>query len=317
MTEPPRLFISYSHDDDIHKAWVLQLATRLVANGVDVLLDQWDMRLGGNLPNFMEQGLSRAVRVLAICSATFVKKANEGQGGVGYEKTILTGQLMQDVNSDRIIPVVRNNPFNKLPTFLLGRLYIDMADDARFEASYTELIRDIHDEPITPRPPLGTNPFSRTVPNLEPRVSFNAERYVSPANTGAVTFDYSNNNGNYVLGAGDMSFETKWSRGGNDSIHVLNYPASIHTVAIALGAHQIEDVTDATAFDTSSDYRIPRTGEIVVWQNTAGYYLATKILSIKSRGHGCPADEVIFEYVIAANKWTDFSAASQGQGTKP
>lgn len=91
MTDAPRLFISYSHDDDAHKAWVLKLATRLVNNGVDVVLDQWDMKLGGNLPTFMEKGLTSAVRVLAICTAKFVEKSNEGQGGVGYEKTILTG----------------------------------------------------------------------------------------------------------------------------------------------------------------------------------------------------------------------------------
>jgi hypothetical protein len=47
MQQAPRVFMFYSHDDQAHKDWVLGLATRLVANGVDVLLDQWDMRLGG------------------------------------------------------------------------------------------------------------------------------------------------------------------------------------------------------------------------------------------------------------------------------
>jgi hypothetical protein len=307
MTDAPRLFISYSHDDEAHKAWVLKLATRLVNNGVDVVLDQWDIRLGGNLPTFMEKGLTSAVRVLAICSATFVKKANEGQGGVGYEKTILTGQLMQDVNTDRIIPVVRNNPAkDKVPTFLLGRMYIDMTDDSTFEATYTELLRDLHKVPIAPRPPLGVNPFSKVNFPVDPRVSFNSARYVSPANLGTVTFDYSNNNGRYVLGAGDMTFETKWSRIGNDSIHVYDGPASIRTVAIAEGARKLEDIVDATSYDTSSDYRSPHTGEIVVWQNTAGYFMGAKIISIKSRGHGHPSDEVIFEYMIAVNKGIDF-----------
>lgn len=308
MTDAPRLFISYSHDDEAHKAWVLKLATRLVNNGVDVVLDQWDMRLGGNLPTFMEQGLTSAIRVLAICSATFVKKANEGQGGVGYEKTILTGQLMQDVNTDRIIPIVRNNMSkDKVPTFLLGRLYIDMTNEAAFESSYTELLRDIHGELVAPRPALGANPFAKAAVPIEPLISFASERYVSPANTGTVSFDYSNNNGSYVLGAGDMAFETRWSQSGNDSIYALNSPSSIRTVAIATGANEIEDVADATAHDTSSGTRSPHTGDVVVWQNTAGYFLATKIISVKSRGHGFPADEVVFEYVIATDKGTDFS----------
>ena len=35
----PRVFVSYSHDSQDHKNWVLTLATRLVKNGVDVILD--------------------------------------------------------------------------------------------------------------------------------------------------------------------------------------------------------------------------------------------------------------------------------------
>lgn len=216
---------------------------------------------------------------------------------------------MQDVNTDRIIPVVRNNPSrDKVPTFLLGRLYIDMTDDNAFEASYTELLRDIHGEPVAPRPALGANPFAKIEIPIDPRISFTAARYVAPAHTGTITFDYSNNNGHFVLGAGDMAFETKWSRGGNDSIYVLNDPASIRSVAIATGAARIEDIVDASVHDTSSRHRSPQTGEVVVWQNTAGYFLATKIISIKSRGHGFPADEVIFQYVIAVNKGGNFSA---------
>ena len=42
----PKAFISYSWDDDAHKEWVRQLATRLRADGVDVTLDRWDCALG-------------------------------------------------------------------------------------------------------------------------------------------------------------------------------------------------------------------------------------------------------------------------------
>ena len=55
-TIPPRVFVSYSHDTEPHKDWVLQLATRLVANGVDVILDQWDLTLGGDLPQIHGDG---------------------------------------------------------------------------------------------------------------------------------------------------------------------------------------------------------------------------------------------------------------------
>lgn len=45
-TTAPKVFFTYSHDSEPHKDWVLALSTRLVANGVDAILDQWDLTLG-------------------------------------------------------------------------------------------------------------------------------------------------------------------------------------------------------------------------------------------------------------------------------
>ena len=310
MQEAPRVFMSYSHDDQAHKAWVLRLATRLLANGVDVLLDQWDMRLGGDLPQFMETGLAGASRVLAVCSTAYVGKANSGQGGVGYEKMILTGQLMRDVTTDRVIPIIRNNPSTEvLPTFLLSRLYVDFRNEQAFEARYAELLRDIHGQPVAPRPPLGPNPFTQAVPEVEPRVSFAPERYVSPALSSTVTFDYSNNNGRFIVGAGDMLFETAWSRGGSTSIYAYTDPPSIRTVALATGVAHIADMGDAAIYDTSSRTRMPHLGEILVWRNTAGYYLATKLEKLESSDQGASIDEVTLSYVIAPHKSANFRLA--------
>ncbi|MFN4327648.1 MAG: toll/interleukin-1 receptor domain-containing protein [Limnobacter sp.] len=309
MTTPsPKVFLSYSHDSEPHKDWVLALATRLVANGVDVILDQWDLTLGSDLPRFMEQGLSSAQRVLAVCTEPYVHKANAGRGGVGYEKMILTAQLMQDVTSDRIVPVVRANALvPPVPTFLSSRVYIDFRDDLAFEAKYGELIRDIHGQEVKPRPPLGQNPFTMTTPAIAPVVSLGAERYVAPASSGVVTYDYSNNNGRFTFGSGDMAFETAWSRAGDNSIHAYNDPPSIRSVAIAVGAKEISEISDATQYDPSSRVRTPYTDEILVWQNTAGYFLATKILSVKVRGSGNALDEVSLEYRIAPTKSSSFA----------
>ncbi|MBU9862223.1 toll/interleukin-1 receptor domain-containing protein [Rahnella aceris] len=42
----PTVFISYSHDNELHKDWVLQLATRLRSNGVEVLLGPLESKAG-------------------------------------------------------------------------------------------------------------------------------------------------------------------------------------------------------------------------------------------------------------------------------
>lgn len=305
---PPKLFVSYSHDSEDHKDWVLLLATRLVANGVDVVLDQWDLTLGSDLPRFMEQGLSNAERVLAVCTAPYVDKANSGKGGVGYEKMILTAQLMQDITSDRIVPVIRSNALTPpVPIFLSSRVHIDFRDDLAFEAKYAELIRDIHGQAVKPRPPLGKNPFTSGAPAVSPLVSFGPERYVSPALAGTVIFDYSNNNGRFIFGAGDMAFETAWSGAGGGSIHAYTDPPSIRSVAIAVGASTIADIQDATQYDPSSRVRTPHIGEILVWQNTAGYFLATRVLAVEARGSGSALDQVSLEYRIAPTKSASFS----------
>jgi len=255
----------------------------------------------------MEQGLTVAQRVLAICTEPYVIKANAGRGGVGYEKMIVTAQLMQDITSDRIIPLIRSNALTvPVPTFLSSRVYIDFRDDLAFEAKYAELIRDIHGQAVKPRPPLGTNPFTSAVAATSPVFSAGPERYVSPAISGSVTFDYSNNDGRFTFGAGDMAFETAWSRAGDSSIHAYTDPPSIRSVALAVGASVIANIQDATQYDASSRVRTPHVGEILVWQNAAGYFLATKVLSVQVRGPGNALDQVSLKYKIAPTKATSF-----------
>ena len=45
----PKVFISYAHDSQEHKKWVLDLATMLRNNGVDAIIDQWELRPGDDL----------------------------------------------------------------------------------------------------------------------------------------------------------------------------------------------------------------------------------------------------------------------------
>lgn len=65
MSDAPKVFISYSWDGEEHEKWVLRLAERLITEGgVDVLLDQYEMRGGRNLNHFMERAVAEADKVL-------------------------------------------------------------------------------------------------------------------------------------------------------------------------------------------------------------------------------------------------------------
>jgi hypothetical protein len=304
----PRAFCSYSHDSEAHKSWVLILCDRLVRNGVDVILDQWDVRLGADLPAFMERGLTEADRVLAICTTSYVTKANAGRGGVGYEKMILTAQLMQDLTSARVFPVVKDNlAAHPLPTFLASRAYIDFRVESEYESKYSLLLHEIHGEPIQPRPPLGPNPFREPPPPMRaPVLPANADRYVNPALRGVVEFDPTNNDGKFIIGTGDMAFETCWGSLNPDAIFAYHDPPSIRTVAIANDARAIEEIADAARYDGSSRTRAPRLGEIVIWQNTAGYFAATQITKLVLRSSINAENIFGFRYVIQPNRSGSF-----------
>ncbi len=50
----PNVFISYSWDSQEHEEWIINLATKLCDNGVNAILDKWDLGpLGKPLPHFM------------------------------------------------------------------------------------------------------------------------------------------------------------------------------------------------------------------------------------------------------------------------
>lgn len=166
----PKVFVSYSHDSQEHKLWVLELATRLRSCGVDAILDQWDLGPGGDLPHFMEQNLMAASKVLMICTDRYVEKANRGIGGVGYEKMIVTADLMRNMEATRIIPIIRQQGTLNLPTFLGSKLFIDLSIKDQFETGFDQLLRDLLKAPLFVKPPLGTAPHLPS--NEKPRPAY-------------------------------------------------------------------------------------------------------------------------------------------------
>ncbi|MDE0041498.1 MAG: toll/interleukin-1 receptor domain-containing protein, partial [Candidatus Poribacteria bacterium] len=165
MPENPKVFISYSHDSPEHKRWVSELGAKLPHNGIDAILDQWDLGPGDDITRFMESGLKNSDRVLVVCTDTYVSKANAGEGGVGYERMIVNAQLIQNLGTNKFIPVIRHASGEEMtPTFLATRMYIDLRDQSEFETEFNKLLHELHHVPIIQKPPLGKNPFA-TLPS--------------------------------------------------------------------------------------------------------------------------------------------------------
>jgi TIR domain len=164
----PVVFISYSHDSGSHKNWVAELATHLLSNDIEIILDRWDLRIAEDITLFMEQGLAKADRVLVICTDIYITKANSGKGGVGYERMIISAELVKDLGSRKFIPIVRNvTGENKVPRCLGARRYLDFSDNLDCVEEFQELLRDIHHLPPL-RPQRGRNPFIKKLPNAIP-----------------------------------------------------------------------------------------------------------------------------------------------------
>ncbi len=164
---PPLVFISYSHDSAAHKAWVLDFATTLRNRGVDAVLDQWDLKPGDDLPQFMEQNLVSADFAIMVCTQRYVEKANAGKGGVGYEKMIMTSSSLSKISGNKIIPIIREKGNPAAPTFLTTKLYIDFSDDDEIEFALDELLRVLLDAPLHEKPEIGSDP-SRPLENARP-----------------------------------------------------------------------------------------------------------------------------------------------------
>ncbi|HDY7507659.1 TPA: toll/interleukin-1 receptor domain-containing protein [Vibrio vulnificus] len=163
----PKVFVSYSHDTQEHKKWVLDLATRLRNSGIDAVIDQWELGPGDDLPHFMETNLATADRVIMICTERYVEKANSGSGGVGYEKMIITSELLSKIDSNKVIPVIKQKASNDVPTFLKSKLYIDFSKIEDYELSFDDLVRSIHGAPLFKKPEIGNNPFE-SIDNVAP-----------------------------------------------------------------------------------------------------------------------------------------------------
>lgn len=159
----PKVFISYSHDTQSHKKWVLELAQRLRNAGVDAILDQFRVGLGDDLGGFMEKSVAESDRIIMVCTDNYVTKANSGLGGVGYEKMIMTAEYMTNIDSNKVIPLIRQNGTHNVPIFLQTRLHINFSRDDEYELQFDNLLREIHQAPLFKEPPVGNNPFESVI----------------------------------------------------------------------------------------------------------------------------------------------------------
>lgn len=137
----PKVFISYSWDNILHKTWVRRFAARLREDGVETILDQWHVSPGDQLPAFMETAIRENDFVLIVCTPKYKLKADKRAGAVGYEGDIIQSEIFTKQNHRKFIPILREGePMEAVPSALLGKYRIDLRDSSAYEANYDDLL---------------------------------------------------------------------------------------------------------------------------------------------------------------------------------
>jgi hypothetical protein len=167
-TDAPRVFVSYAHEEPIHDDWVTGLTGKLRENGIDASLDRWDLRPGQDTTLFMESQIRDSDFVILVCTPLYREKSNVPRGGVGYEKNIISAEMLQARDLlPKFLPVLRKGTYDEaLPTYLGSKYAIDFRDDEHFDGALTELLRAIFGQPHPEKPPVGQNPFTRSQDRL-------------------------------------------------------------------------------------------------------------------------------------------------------
>jgi len=159
----PKVFVSYSWNSQDNKQRVLALAERMVADGVEVMLDQWDCLEGQDKNAYMERMVSddSVTTVLVLCEPQYTEKADARSSGVGTETLIISEHVYRNASQSKFIPLLwerdgADEP--SLPVYLQSRIWLDFSSPELQNEHWEELIRRLYDKPLHQKPALGHPP---------------------------------------------------------------------------------------------------------------------------------------------------------------
>lgn len=156
--EIPKVFISYSYDSTEHETWVEQLATMLRSDGIEAILDKWYLHPGDPITQFMEQSIRDADFVLIVCTEKYKNKSDARVGGVGYEESIISSDMLSSSNHRKYIPILKSKNYSEsVPIALHSKKYVNLTREDIFSQSYRDLLLTLYGR-RPEAPPIGKAP---------------------------------------------------------------------------------------------------------------------------------------------------------------
>src|SRR5215831_16790063 len=129
----PQVFLSYRHESDEHRLWVKNFAQNLRHNGINALLDEWEINLGDSIADFASSAIFRVQAMLFLiteASVAAVESDEKSRSVVKFEFQIANARRYKDGNF-RIIGILRGGV--RPPNHLADTLYLDFRRDENYE----------------------------------------------------------------------------------------------------------------------------------------------------------------------------------------
>lgn len=159
----PKVFISYSWSSKTHQEHIKNISERLAADGVESVVDIYDLKEGDDKYHYMERMVQdeSVTHVLVICDKKYSEKADSRKDGVGTESIIISQEIYSSVSQSKFIPLIfeyKDSGDAYTPIFLKSRIYIDFSTLEKENDNWERLIRLLYGKPEFTKPQLGKPP---------------------------------------------------------------------------------------------------------------------------------------------------------------
>lgn len=139
----PRVFISYSHEDQTHQDRVLELSNKLRDEGIDCILDQYEESPPEGWIKWMDRSIKNSDFVLLICTETYydrVMNDNEGKGVI-WESGLIYQRLYDSAGKNKkFIPIIFNEgKFENIPDPLKSATFYNVDNEGEYDKLYWRL----------------------------------------------------------------------------------------------------------------------------------------------------------------------------------
>ncbi len=171
---PPKVFISYSHDSQEHRLRVYELLRKLRADGIFCVTDHTLMSPPEGWQAWMEDRIKEADFTLVVCTETYLRRAErKEQPGVGlgvtWEATLITNEIYKNASRNtKFIPVVFSQEDVAHRPGWLGQVSYYRVD---LDDGYELLLRHLTNQPLFDEPPVAAK--IRSLPPLNRLKDFN------------------------------------------------------------------------------------------------------------------------------------------------